>query len=69
MYQQRQPQQPLFHSPATSKRTAKKVTQQARGNFYATAEVALRVMHMDEFDAFGTTVGRCLISSDISLKE
>ena len=56
VYQQRQPQRPLSHPPATSKRTAKKATQHRRDNFYATAEAALRALHADEFDAFGTTV-------------
>jgi len=56
VYQQRQPQRPLSHPPTMSKRTAKKATQHARDNFYATAEVALRALHADEFDAFGTSV-------------
>jgi hypothetical protein len=54
MNQQRQLQQPLFHPPATSKRTVKKASQQARDSFNATAEVALRALHADELDAIGT---------------
>jgi hypothetical protein len=37
-----------------SKLMAKKASQQARDTFYVTAEVALRALHADEFDAFGT---------------
>jgi len=68
VYQQRQPQQPLFHPSATSKRTAKKATEQARDTSYAIAEAALRALHADEFDAFSTTVAAKLRKmSDIQL--
>jgi predicted NAD/FAD-binding protein len=66
VYQQRQPQQPLFHPPAMSKRTAKKAIQQARNTSYAIAQVSLRALHTDEFDTFGTTVASKLrMMSDI----